>query len=140
MSTRRIDLEELVSTVDARGWSGLPEGTCVGHVHLRVGAIESAERFYTGLLGLDVMLRRPGATFYSSGGYHHHVATNVWNSAGAPPRPANVAGLASFEIVARDAAAWSALAERTDGIATAVPSGLRVQDPWGTTVLLRSPD
>ena len=80
MSTRRIDLEELVSTVDARGWSGLPEGTCVGHVHLRVGAIESAERFYTGLLGLDVMQRRPGATFYSSGGYHHHVATNVWNS------------------------------------------------------------
>ena len=30
--------------------------------------------------------RRHGATFMSSGGYHHHVAGNVWHSAGAGRR------------------------------------------------------
>ena len=29
-----------------------------------------------------------GALFASAGGYHHHVAMNVWNSAGAGPRAA----------------------------------------------------
>jgi catechol 2,3-dioxygenase len=77
MDTRALDLSNLVATVGNRTWSGLPGGSCVGHVHLQVGALEPAEAFYAGLLGLDVVCRYPGATFLSSGGYHHHIATGT---------------------------------------------------------------
>ena len=45
--------------------------------------IERAEEFYRGAVGLDLTRRRGGATFMSSGGYHHHVGANVWHSDGA---------------------------------------------------------
>ena len=64
----------------------LPEGTRVGHVHLRVGEIPEAEKFYGQLLGFDITRRREGATFYSTGRYHHHLATNTWESRGSPRR------------------------------------------------------
>ena len=47
-----------------------------------------ADRFYRDVLGLDIAARYPGASFYGSGGYHHQLAGNVWNSrrAGNTPR------------------------------------------------------
>ena len=65
----------------------------IGHVHLRVGNIEKAEQFYRGAVGLDLTRRRGGATFMSSGGYHHHVGANVWHSDGAGLRDSDRAGL-----------------------------------------------
>ena len=38
-------------------WAGLPEGTRMGHVHLRVADIPSAERFYHDVLGFDITAR-----------------------------------------------------------------------------------
>ena len=99
MDTLRLDLDDLAATANKSRWSGLPEGSCIGHVHLQVGALEPAERFYAGLLGFDVTCRYPGATFFGSGGYHHHIGTNIWNSAGAPVRQPGAAGLASIEII-----------------------------------------
>jgi catechol 2,3-dioxygenase len=52
------------------------------------------------LLGLDVVSRMPGATFLSSGGYHHHLAANIWNSRGARVRSQRATGLANVELVA----------------------------------------
>ena len=92
--------------------SRLPDGTRVGHVHLRVGGIPEAEQFYGQLLGFDITRRREGATFYSTGRYHHHLATNIWESRGSPRRPGTTTGLAILALTAKDGAAFDAAAER----------------------------
>lgn len=141
MSTDPLDLPDLLRAGEGRRWSGFPEGGCVGHMHLQVGALAPAEEFYAGLLGFDITSRYPGGTFYGSGGYHHQLATNIWNSRGAEPRHDPVTGLAGFEIVAarddivqatreRLARAGHAFAERE--------RGLEVQDPWGIPILLQA--
>ena len=59
----------------------------VGHVHLQVGDTATAEAFYVDTLGFERTAGFHGqALFVSAGGYHHHMAMNVWNSRGAGPR------------------------------------------------------
>ena len=81
-------------------------------MHLRVGDVARAETFYRDALGLDVTRRRHGATFMSSGRYHHHIAGNVWHSAGAGRRDENRAGLSWLSLEAADAAAFDAVKAR----------------------------
>jgi catechol 2,3-dioxygenase len=127
MATERLDLNAL--TQDADGpWTGAPEGTVVGHVHLQVGAVPEAEAFYNGTLGFPITTHYPGAAFYGAGGYHHHLATNVWNSRGAGRRSYPSAGLADLRIVA-DEAEHAAILQRTGGASS-------LADPWGTPVTL----
>ena len=54
--------------------------------------------FYTAL-GFNLTCEYPGAIFLSTGGYHHHLALNVWQSRNAPPAPKHSARLlrATFE-------------------------------------------
>ncbi|HYM68403.1 MAG TPA: VOC family protein [bacterium] len=107
MTTEPLDLDALIAEGrDGEApWDRLPPETRVGHVHLRVSALDRAEAFYHGVLGFDVTLRRyPGALFFSAGGYHHHLGTNVWGSAGAAPPPPNAIGLRSFAVRLPDAA------------------------------------
>ncbi|NKX52203.1 VOC family protein, partial [Arthrobacter deserti] len=62
-------------------------GAAVGHVHLQVGDTETAEQFYVRVLGFERTAGWHGqAIFVAAGGYHHHMAMNVWNSRGAGPR------------------------------------------------------
>jgi catechol 2,3-dioxygenase len=94
-----------------------------------------AEGFYRGVVGLDVTRRRHGASFMSSGRYHHHIAANVWHSAGAKARDPEHAGLSWLEFAAADGASFDALASRLTkaGLAiTATPAGIETCDPWGT--------
>jgi catechol 2,3-dioxygenase len=139
METRALDLNELVRSVKTREWSGLPPGSCIGHVHLQVGALEPAEAFYAGLLGYDVVSRYPGATFLSSGGYHHHLATNIWNSTVVPARQPGTTGLVSVEIVPANDAVWRSIVERLRGSPiTDTTSHVSLRDPWGTTILVKA--
>lgn len=61
----------------------------IGHVHLKVADIERALRFYRDVLGFEVTQRYGSSVaFLSSGGYHHHIGLNTWESlGGAPPAP-----------------------------------------------------
>lgn len=61
------------------GWDGVPDGTRIGHVHLRVSDTAESEAFWTGL-GFDLTARYPGASFFGSGGYHHQIAGNTWHT------------------------------------------------------------
>ncbi len=116
----------------------MPNATTVGHIHLRVGGIPEAEAFYNGLLNFDVTARLPGATFYSTGQYHHHIATNTWESAGAPKRSGSVTGLASFDLLAKDQAAYDAMAEKMlDMGGKLAGNALALADPWSNVVQLR---
>ena len=131
MSTDALDVEALVASGGEGAWQGFPEGATVGHVHLQVGDIAPAEEFYAGVLGLDVTCRYPGATFFSSGGYHHHLATNIWNSRGAPVRTPST-GLADVEILASP----DALAAIETRAKTPAGRTLTLDDPWGTPLTI----
>ena len=99
MGTVALDLEDLMRTEPEGPDPGMPDGTVIGHVHLQVADIPSAEAFYAGDLNLDVTVRSyPGALFLSRDGYHHHIGANTWASAGALPPPAGARGLKWFEL------------------------------------------
>lgn len=137
MATDRLDLNALLAEARPGAYSAMPSGTRMGHIHLCVGDTAEAERFYVGALGFDLMVRYPGASFLASGGYHHHIAGNVWNSRGAGPRQAGEAGLDSFELIARDTADFEAMRGRilaAGGVET--EHGPSIADPWGNRLTL----
>lgn len=133
MSTDRLDIDDLLKSTKSQEWTGAPADTVVGHVHLQVGALEPAEAFYAKALGFDVTTHYPGATFYSTGHYHHHLATNIWNSRAASLRQQPATGLKDLRLSAK-ADAFTAVAQRNGLDANA--GQLALIDPWGTTVTL----
>lgn len=137
MTTDRLDLDNLAEEAGATPYTGAPAGLRIGHIHLRVGDVGKAQEFYSGGVGLDVTSSRHGAAFLSSGKYHHHVGSNVWQSAGAAARDEGRAGLAWFTFEAADAATLAAAKQRLEGAKVpigAISGGFEVRDPWGTQV------
>ncbi len=138
MKTVQLDVEAILRETDpSEPYVAAPDGLRIGHIHLRVGNVERAEEFYRGAVGLDLTRRRGGATFMSSGGYHHHVGANVWHSDGAGLRDPDRAGLAWFSMAAADDAALDAATARLkspNAAVTAIPGGVETADPWGTRV------
>lgn len=115
MTTDPMDGAGVLAAADG-SWHGAPEDMVVGHVHLQVGDLAAAEAFYAQQLGFDVTYRLPGALFLGAGGYHHHIATNVWNSRGAGPRAPGTTGLEAVVLRAESGAAPV------------------TQDPWGIRI------
>jgi len=109
MTTEPLDVPGLL--VAAAGPAPLlPEGTTLGHIHLRVSSLADSEAFYVDRLGFEVVTRSyPGALFTAAGGYHHHVGMNVWGGAGAPRPPDGSLGLVCFEVVVPSEKARTAL-------------------------------
>ncbi len=66
----------------------------IGHVHLKVSDLERSLVFYRDVLGFEITQRfGTQAAFLSTGGYHHHIGLNSWESAGGQPPPAGATGL-----------------------------------------------
>lgn len=109
----------------------------MGHVHLSVGDTARAKDFYSNVLGFAVTTEFPGqAVFVSAGGYHHHLAMNIWNSRGASARAAAL-GLATVDIAVPTLADIAHLRERAAGHGIGVrgdENRLLLADPWGTEV------
>lgn len=106
----------------------------VGHVHLSVGDVATAKRFYVDELGFDLTTTYGGqAIFVSAGGYHHHMAMNVWRSQGAGRRQPTL-GLGRVDIVLPHADEIGALGERLTHFGHEVRDDgqtVHVDDPWG---------
>ncbi|WP_448954256.1 VOC family protein [Labrys neptuniae] len=135
MTTQPLDIEDLVAAAGTAHWRGYPEGGIIGHVHLQVGALTPADQFYGDVLGLDVVARSPGASFLSTGGYHHHLAANIWNSRGAGERDLPSTGLANVAMVAADDKVLAALRDRAEAAGLAVEGSgkdFSLRDPWKT--------
>jgi catechol 2,3-dioxygenase len=78
----------------------IPNGTRIGHVHLKVAEIERALDFYCGVLGFTLMQRLgTQAAFVSAGGYHHHIGLNTWESQGGHAPAAGTTGLYHLAIL-----------------------------------------
>lgn len=130
MATEPLDIDGLLQFDEANNWSGAPEGLIVGHMHLQVGDLPTAEPFYSGVLGTDITSHYPGATFYGAGGYHHQLATNIWSSRGAGPIDPKTAGLVGFELILDTK-------EQRDAItARSAIDGNTITDPWGLALTL----
>ena len=141
MATNPLDVESLMSAARDGRWEGIPEGTVIGHVHLFVGSIEPAARFYHEGLGFDKMVwSYPGALFLGAGGYHHHLGTNTW-AAGAPPAGVDDARLIEWEVIVpstEDAGRALDSIDSVDGRIDRDGAGGTARDPWGTVVRVRA--
>lgn len=144
MDTLRLDANAYLRThldeaVIAEGPSRAGK---VGHVHLQVGDIATARAFYVDAVGFETTVESyPGALFASAGGYHHHVAMNIWNSAGASPRAASL-GLGDVAVTVPGREDLDALiarlqAHQLDYADTGRSVTLR--DPWNTQVTVALP-
>lgn len=111
----------------------------VGHVHLSVGDIATAAEFYVDRLGFDRTIEIPGqAVFVSAGGYHHHMAMNVWNSRGAGPRKDTLGlGEVLIQLPGDDDLLAAADRLKSAGVATEHTGlELRFEDPWRNRIRL----
>jgi len=109
----------------------------IGHVHLSVGSIAEAQDFYVSKLGFETTLNWGGtALFVSAGGYHHHMAMNVWQSRGAGRRqPSLGLGEVAIELPSIDEVA--AVGERLILAGLQIQDdgkGIALDDPWGNKV------
>lgn len=124
----------VVETADARGDLA---GAHVGHVHLSVGDVRTARAFYVDQLGFDATAALGGsALFVSAGGYHHHMAMNVWGTRGAGLRaPALGLGLVRIGVPDQEALGSTAERLRHHGVALA-DDGRTVafDDPWANRI------
>ncbi len=113
----------------------------VGHVHLSVGDVANAREFYVDRLGFETTATLgDSALFVSAGGYHHHMAMNTWNSAGAGRR-GRAPGHGQVEIVVPGADDLGALGERMShfGVPTRDDGRtLAFDDPWANLVEVRA--
>lgn len=142
MDTRRLDLQALYDSAAKTPWAGMSPDAALGHIHLQVGNVPEADRFYEGVLGLKKMASYPGASFYASGSYHHHVAANVWNSRNAPARTASMTGLQDYELAFNDQAFLDGVLTTLEGLEIKVDRtarGFSLADPWGVGLTLVAP-
>jgi catechol 2,3-dioxygenase len=143
LTTVPLDVDSLLSELDepeAAAFDGLPEGTRMGHVHLKVAAIPDAVAFYRDALGFDLMAQLGvQAAFLAAGGYHHHVGANTWESAGASPPPPRSAALRRATIVLPDAGERDAVLARLATEPEETPDGPLVRDPSGNALVLAAP-
>jgi catechol 2,3-dioxygenase len=144
MATLPLDLDDVLGELaHADGLQEhAPAGTTIGHVHLQVSELADAERFYSDVLGFDVVVRSyPGALFVSAGGYHHHIGLNTWRSAGASPPPSGSVGLRSFEVLVPTQEEVERVLARVRSADLEIESSgddPAVRDPAGNTVTLRA--
>jgi catechol 2,3-dioxygenase len=143
MTTIPLDVDDLLGELaDPAGapFEGLPSGTVVGHLHLRVASIAETVGFYRDVIGFGLMAQLGAeAAFLSAGGYHHHLGANTWQSAGAPPPPLGLATLRHGTIVLPDDSERDRILARIEQAGSELAdaeAGPLVRDPSGNCIVL----
>jgi catechol 2,3-dioxygenase len=139
MATLRLDLQALYESAPQDRWDGMAEGSAIGHIHLQVGDVPGADAFYRDVLGLKLMARYPGASFFATGSYHHHIAANMWNSRGAGVREEHMTGLSNYTLQFNDKTALDTAVANLEALeikAEKRDGGVSLKDPWGIGLTL----
>jgi catechol 2,3-dioxygenase len=146
MTTLPLDVDDLLGELDDAAiepFDALPDGTTVGHTHLRVADVDSTVSFYRDVLGFPLMAEfQSMAAFLGAGGYHHHVGGNIWESAGASPGPTGTARLRQATILVPDREELDRVASRVSDAGQepeSLDDGVRVHDPSGNALLIAVP-
>jgi catechol 2,3-dioxygenase len=137
-----LDVRALFATIEQEGPTPSAEQSLrVGHIHLHVGELDSATRFYRDGLGFAVMAQMPHAVFVSAGGYHHHVAYNLWRGERVPPYSPDTLGLRHWTLQTSDGAERDAVRERLSAIGASIEErgdgSLLARDPSAIAVLVK---
>jgi catechol 2,3-dioxygenase len=143
MASDPIDFDSFFAEIkdndEAVGNPEVPNGTKLGHMHLRIANIPLAEQFYQGVLGFNVTAKLPGALFLSAGGYHHHLGMNTWESRNSklPMEPS--AGLRELSISLPDVAELDRLTTQIEAAGVPVErsdDSAVILDPWQNRIKL----
>jgi catechol 2,3-dioxygenase len=138
-----LDAEGLLGEVadDEPIFLGMPAGTVMGHIHLRVANIPAAEAFYAGVLGFEVMAHYgKSAAFLAAGGYHHHLGMNTWAGEGVPLPPEDAWRLLWYEIQTADLTAVKQRLEKSETPFSLVGNTIHVADPSGNQIHIVAPN
>jgi catechol 2,3-dioxygenase len=144
LTTQPLDTHDLLGELEdpkTHDFEGLPKGTTMGHVHLRVSAVHPVVRFYRDALGFGLMAELGGqAAFLGAGGYHHHIGANTWESEGRPQAPPGIATMKHATLLLPDADAVEAARVRLEAGGhepeRCNSNAVRVADPSGNQVVL----
>jgi catechol 2,3-dioxygenase len=143
MTTLPLDVESLLGELEeprTEVFEGLPAGTRMGHVHLKVARIAETLDFYRDVLGFAVMAQLGShAVFLSAGGYHHHLGATTWESAEVMAPPPGPAALRHATIVLADDAERDRVIERVRRSGQSPQEGSNgpvIRDPSGIALLL----
>ncbi|MEB2847090.1 VOC family protein [Rhizobiales bacterium RZME27] len=144
MGSEPLDIDGILALADTKKdtFTAAPDLLRIGHMHLKVGDLQKGDAFYVAAAGLvHTRKGREDAAFLSSGGYHHHVAMNMWHSKGAGARRSGQTGLAWFSLAVSDHETLEAQRSRFEAAgfapkAIADGRGFEVTDPWGTGLRL----
>lgn len=130
MDTLPLDIDDLLDEINDidEVWTGMPEGTKIGHIHLQVPDLKEAIDFYSDKFGLNIVCHFPGAEFLSAGGYHHHIGINQWHTRNAKLPPDNVAGLKGFEIIIPDPTIFESFKKRLSSVFSAKDATIKLAD------------
>jgi catechol 2,3-dioxygenase len=143
-----LDMDGLLATVTGEEPRDvIRDAAMIGHLHFVTGGIDESIAFYRDLLGFDLKYNVGSenyavhaAAFFSVGGYHHQVATNLLAGTDVGPFAENVVGLKSWTIELPPGAAVETRARLESGGAkvTAVEQGFVAYDPWSIPVQICS--
>lgn len=134
-----IDLDSLLTEPGADvPFTSLPDGTTLGHVHLRVADLAATEAFYAGVLGFDVVSRWPGALFVSVDGYHHHLGLNTWQSQGGALAPEGTSRLTRVTLTVKDIGALHSRLTAAGARFIREGDRLEVTDPAGNHLRIQA--
>jgi catechol 2,3-dioxygenase len=143
MTSLPLDLTGLLAVAGDSAdepYEGLPDGTTMGHVHLKVSDVTGAIGFYRDVLGFELTAALGDeASFFGAGGYHHHVGGNTWESAGAPPPPPGSASLRSATIELPSSEDRETVLARIEAAGQDIDqtdAGPLVRDPSGNPLIL----
>lgn len=143
MTTLALDLPSLLAEVDPADptpYAGMPAGTAMGHVHLKVAEVPATIEWFRDVLGFELMATYgPQAAFLGANGYHHHIGANTWLSSGQAPSGPGTARLGHVTIVLPDTAERERVLDQVRA-AGGTPIDLdgvwQVLDPSGSAVRL----
>ena len=111
----------------------------IGHVHLKVADLERSLAFYRDVLGFEVTQQIGSqAAFLSSGGYHHHIGLNTWESAGGNPPAFGATGLYHVAILFPSGAELAGAVRRV--LAAGIPLDGAADHGVSEAVYLKDPD
>ncbi len=129
-------LAELTPDDDLR--APLPAGTRIGHVHLHVGDLPAAAKFYGPTVGFIPLMMNNRIRMGDVGlGYQPHaIAFNTWAGTAAPQAPPGSSGLRHFTLELPTEADLAALRARV-GEVRDIGDGFEATDPAGNLLKAR---
>jgi catechol 2,3-dioxygenase len=121
----------------------LGSGSYIGHVHLHVPDLATANTFYRDVIGFSehAYMGAIGMADLSAGGrFPHRLAVNNWNGPKAAQAPAGTAGMNHYELLLHGGDGLEGLAARADAAAL-TPSrsedgASSLRDPAGNEIVL----